>query len=223
MTTGDRLSKIILVVAALIALATGVALLLLSVASLSLHQISGPYYIVISGGSSWSFKYFWVNMNRTSVEEVLKYVRSKYEESLRSAAVSNTPAVIVGRDFWVDLRRGEPHYDTLFLTEGYAMVIGLNVISLQPSGVCLEAIITRPWGGAVRSEFDSTNLPKYFYAEILRSGPYELKLVNKADRAVTVSVQIGKGRITIKRPYFWAGVVLIAASLGVHAATMRRW
>jgi len=223
MVAQDRLRKLSVLVAALIVLSLGVVLMVTSVTSLRLNQVSGMHHIVVGAGSTWDFKYFWANINQTGVEEVVKYVERGYENSVRSAVASGAIAVIVGKNLWADLRYGEPHYDTIFLTEGSEMVVGLNVINVDPSDAVLEVVITRPWGSTIEFTVSHTDLPKYIYTEVLRSGTYEFKLINKADRPITLTVQAAKGYIIFRRPYFWVGVLLLAASTVLHAVIMRRW
>ncbi|MCD6278779.1 MAG: hypothetical protein J7J11_03760 [Desulfurococcales archaeon] len=223
MATEDRVRKLLALAVALIVLSLGIALMVASVTSLRLNQVSGTYHVVVGADSTWDFKYFWTNINQTSVEEVVKYVGREYEKSIRSAVASGAFAVIVGKNLWADLRYGEPHYNTIFLTEGSEIIVGLNVINVEPSYGYLEAVITRPWGSTIRFTVNHTDLPKYIYTEVLKSGMYEFKLINKADRPITLTVQAAKGYIIFRRPYFWVGMLLLATSIALHAVIMRRW
>ena len=70
--------------------------------------------------------------------------------------------------------------------------------------------ITNSVGEIVRYELKSNEKTssKHFYAKILRSEVYTIRIANIAETPVMITLNIERGIITMKRPYIYYGIVV---------------
>lgn len=180
----------------------------------------GPFTISIDRGDAWSFRYVWLNVNSTSLEEALSIV-GKYKNILYDVISSDVPASVYGREELIHIMFTEPPSNTIIIDEAAVRIIGLNITSLEPANATLIIEITNPNGKTNKHKLEFNGeyfLSKYFYTKVLKSGTYTIRIVNIAEKPVVITLNIGEGIILSKRPYIYYGIVVL--TIGIILGTV---
>jgi len=115
---------------------------------------SGSFTLNIDKGDAWNFRYVWLNLNSTSLEEALSIV-GKYKNILYDVISSGVPASIYGKEERIHIMFNEPSSNIAVIDEAVIRIVGLNITDLKLDNAVLIIEIANPVGQIVGYELKS--------------------------------------------------------------------